>query len=696
MEHPIILVADGDPKNLQILRESLEAASFGVVLAADGMQAWQKCRDDAPDLVLAEVNLPKLDGFQLLEKLKSDAITSSIPLVFLTNRREIQDRVRSLRGGVKDYMIKPLHVKEVIARIRMILRRMERVKEDEVDANRKLVGRLEELSVVELIESFGVERKTGILTLHNEHNRVGEIYFRDGAVINAALSSIKAEKAVYRMLPWRRGHFTMLFRDVNVSDDISVSNLGLLLQGFKRIEERERLFKQLPSPEATFVTTDEFRKILAKREITTDVAKFIALIDGKRDILQIIEESTYDDLKALERLVKLYRQGFIKPDQGLALPPEEDVDITTSIAEPPLVNYIAKNGDSRQKSAVKPANLERRAKPTTTPSNGPSIPPGFRETIKPIEPIPALTPMLPDFDVPEEIEPAPDILQQIERSKPKTFSPPPTVFDLPVSNRNREPALPAEDDSLPIDFQIEPELDRKETTTAFEPEKPVEILRSNRPASPRREIVYEPPAPPPAKPSPLPVRADPITENLLKLVNSNPVKSPKLAVLGRVGQQVEKLLLTLLGPESRTKKVESATFQHFEIGERRLGDGQFEIIGLSMEQQFTRLLDTVANHLVGYILLVEAHRKDDVEYLSYLLSTLKPKYRLPMGIAVIKSATEKNLGIDALRDLLGAEADDYMRECDPSEVSSIIEFWTGFCADGNLRRRTPPEMTGTS
>jgi signal recognition particle receptor subunit beta len=189
---------------------------------------------------------------------------------------------------------------------------------------------------------------------------------------------------------------------------------------------------------------------------------------------------------------------------------------------------------------------------------------------------------------------------------------------------------------------------------------------------------------------------DPITANLLKLIGTKKTQKPKLAILGRDGQQVENLLVAILGPESRLKKVESATFQHLEIGERRVGDAQFEIIGVSMEQQFTRLLDTVARELVGYIVIVEAQRKDDVEYLNYLLGTLKTLYRLPMGIAVVKSKNEKNLSVDALRDLLGAEAMDYMRECDPSEVNSIIEFWTGFCADANLQRCTPPEKTGTS
>lgn len=323
METPVILVADADPKNLQILRDSLESSDFTVITASDGLDALELSRSELPDLILSEVNLPKFDGFQLLEKLKETPNTSSIPVMFLTNRRELQDRVRSLRGGVKDYLIKPVHVKEVIARIRMILRRMERTKDEEKDADKKLVGRLEEYSVVDLIENFGVERKTGVLNLFNEHNRNGEIFFRNGAVIHALYGTLKAEKAVYQMLPWRQGHFIMTFKEIDVEETISVSNLGLLLHGFKRIEQREKLFKQLPSPETTFVLTDSFRRIIARQELSREAAKFITLINGRRDIMQIIDESVYDDLKSLERLAKLHQQGFIKPGKSSEHRPPE-------------------------------------------------------------------------------------------------------------------------------------------------------------------------------------------------------------------------------------------------------------------------------------------------------------------------------------------------------------------------------------
>ncbi|MGH7598556.1 MAG: response regulator, partial [bacterium] len=437
MDNPTILVADGDPKNLQILRESLEASGFEVIVASDGLQAWQKISSDVPDLILSEVNLPKLDGFQLLEKLKADPVTSSIPLMFLTNRRELQDRVRSLRGGVKDYMIKPLHVKEVIARVRMILRRMERIREEEIESNRKLAGRLEEFSVIDLIENFGMERKTGILTLYNANNRSGEIYFRDGAVINASLGNLHAEKAVYQMLPWKRGHFTMTFKEISVPDEIAVSNLGLLLQGFKRMEERERLFKMLPSPETTFVTTETFRNIIQKRELTTDVAKFIALVDGKRDILQIIDESTYDDIKTLERLVKLYQQGFIKPTKTAMAGDEELSDMVTSIAEPKIMEQYGLGNN-------------RGAKPVARQTPPRETPPPFRPT--PTPPTPPLTSRPQTFRAPDSASFAPP------ESKPKTdfpkpsrepaksleppiskFPPPPEVFDDEVGEIGEAP-----------------------------------------------------------------------------------------------------------------------------------------------------------------------------------------------------------------------------------------------------------------
>ena len=352
MDKPKIVVIDGDPKNLQILRESLESANFQVTTTENGQEAWTAIQSLRPDIVVSEVDVPGLDGFQLLEKLQNDPLGVTTPMVFLTNRRNLQDRIKSLRTGVKDYMIKPLHVKEVIARLQMILRRIETfTKEDSSESRRKIVGRLEEHDVEKLVESYGLERRTGVLSIYDQDNRNGEIYFRDGCVVNARFANFRAEKAVYQMLPWDRGHYIMTFKEVTIDDEITVSNLGLLLQGFKRLQERENMLLKLPPLDTTLVKTVIFDQILGRKAIGPDALRFIALFDGQRSLSDILSASTYDDLKTLERITRLYDQGFIRPvsDAPDNVPPiavDDDPAIEESVNPPPLSAVAEELDDS--------------------------------------------------------------------------------------------------------------------------------------------------------------------------------------------------------------------------------------------------------------------------------------------------------------------------------------------------------------
>ena len=142
MTNPLVLVGDGDSKNLQILKENLEASGFVVIAVQNGNKGWEEIQQMPPNLVLTEINLPGLNGYQLLERLQADPNTKNIPLIFLTNQREIQQRVRGFELGAKDYLVKPLHVKEVIAHIRMVLRRLERRKTEQLETYMKFSGRL--------------------------------------------------------------------------------------------------------------------------------------------------------------------------------------------------------------------------------------------------------------------------------------------------------------------------------------------------------------------------------------------------------------------------------------------------------------------------------------------------------------------------------------------------------------------------
>ena len=118
-----ILIADDVQDNLSLLGRFLQSEGYAYVTAADGLEALQKIRSEMPDLILLDVNMPKMDGFQVLEALRSDAAVKHIPVIILTAARiGYADLHAGLNLGADDYVTKPFDRRELLARIRTRLR----------------------------------------------------------------------------------------------------------------------------------------------------------------------------------------------------------------------------------------------------------------------------------------------------------------------------------------------------------------------------------------------------------------------------------------------------------------------------------------------------------------------------------------------------------------------------------------------
>ncbi len=116
----LILVVDDEEKIIRFIQINLELEGFRVISAISGLQALERVRSDFPDLVLLDVMLPDLDGFEVLRLIRE---ISDVPIIMLTVRSDEEDVVRGLELGADDYITKPFSVRELTSRIRAVLRR---------------------------------------------------------------------------------------------------------------------------------------------------------------------------------------------------------------------------------------------------------------------------------------------------------------------------------------------------------------------------------------------------------------------------------------------------------------------------------------------------------------------------------------------------------------------------------------------
>ena len=122
-----ILVVDDEPQIAEIARDYLRLAGFDVIVAGDGVRALETARGRRPDLVVLDLGLPGLDGLEVARALRKE---SDVPIIMLTARVAEDDRLRGLEIGADDYVTKPFSPRELVARVRAVLRRSERRYED--------------------------------------------------------------------------------------------------------------------------------------------------------------------------------------------------------------------------------------------------------------------------------------------------------------------------------------------------------------------------------------------------------------------------------------------------------------------------------------------------------------------------------------------------------------------------------------
>jgi diguanylate cyclase (GGDEF)-like protein len=118
-----ILIADDDSEVLEFLKFTFEAEDYNVITASEGEEALALVRDEHPDIVILDVNMPKLSGFEVCEKIRADSSICLIPIVMLTSYAKTKDRITGIKLGADDYLDKPFESVEIVARVEGLLKR---------------------------------------------------------------------------------------------------------------------------------------------------------------------------------------------------------------------------------------------------------------------------------------------------------------------------------------------------------------------------------------------------------------------------------------------------------------------------------------------------------------------------------------------------------------------------------------------
>ena len=187
-----ILVVEDDKDLISLIKFNLKSEGFNVLLSPNGEDGLFTAKEEKPDLILLDWMLPILSGIEVLQRLKNNKDTKSIPVIFITAKGEENDKIRGLNSGADDYIVKPFSTKELIARIKANLRRGKLIPDDkivcsdiEIDLVSKRVKRLNKIIHLGPIE---------FRLLHYLCKNQGRVFSRDQLLDNVWGNDVYVEQ----------------------------------------------------------------------------------------------------------------------------------------------------------------------------------------------------------------------------------------------------------------------------------------------------------------------------------------------------------------------------------------------------------------------------------------------------------------------------------------------------------------------
>ena len=219
-EKNTILVVDDEPTIRLGLAVTLGRNGYNVVLATNGDEGYLKARSTHPDLIISDVMMPAMNGFEMKKLINADPLLENVPFIFLTARTADEDRVAGIRGGADDYLTKPFITEELIARIEAVLRRVHREQERGRELAKQSAQEEMEKLRKEILQNFNHELRTPM----------SNIMMSLDVIVNKKFSTPEEQNDFVRMAHSSADRLESLIADIAALSDIDEQRLNTIRQ----------------------------------------------------------------------------------------------------------------------------------------------------------------------------------------------------------------------------------------------------------------------------------------------------------------------------------------------------------------------------------------------------------------------------------------------------------------------------------
>lgn len=233
-----ILIVDDNDTVRTLLKMSLKSENFVVLEAVDGSSAIGIVNEEKPDLIISDILMPNMDGFEFCRLVRETSPVPTVPFIFLSSLGEVSTELRGYRTGADDYLVKSnLKRPELLQKVHSMLEKGQEYKKIESSIGEGMVGKLTDLSLIEVVQLLGMNKKNGTLRVSKDEE-LGQIFFTEGQIVHAEFKDHAGEQAVYELAEWTSGVFKFEPSDVEVDATIETSTMNIIMECCRLLDEK--------------------------------------------------------------------------------------------------------------------------------------------------------------------------------------------------------------------------------------------------------------------------------------------------------------------------------------------------------------------------------------------------------------------------------------------------------------------------